>query len=137
MQDRQAKREEHEAAERLARRQELDVIDSIRQAQDRGELVDVRQAVRDGGVGHTPREFVELASARADHEDAMANAREQAAYRKFLAEGGDYADTSAPTPAEVEEHEVMVARAEKFRAGKRERGRLVSNVLARARMDSR
>jgi hypothetical protein len=133
--DRQAARDQQAHAERIAARQEADVVLSIRMAQERGEVVDVRKALRDGGVGHERREFVELASARMDVEDAQERAREQARYRKFLAEGEDYGDTSAPTAAEVAEHEVMVGRAEKFRAGKRERGRLVRNVLAAARMD--
>jgi hypothetical protein len=136
MYDRQSAAEHREQAERLAARREVDVMLSIRQAQDRGELVDIRKALKDGGVGHTPAEFIALASARSDFEDAQERGREQARIRKFLADGdGSWADTSAPTPAEAEEREVMVARAEKFRAGKRERGRMVRNVLAAARMD--
>ena len=67
--DRQAARERHERDEQAAALREANVVASIRAAQERGELVDVRAAYRDGGVGRTPREAIEYASAMGDVED--------------------------------------------------------------------
>jgi hypothetical protein len=133
--ERQSAAEARERAARLAQRQEADVVLSIRMAQERGELVDVRKALRDGGVGHTRREFVEMAAARMDLEDAQERGREQARIRKFLAGEDDYGDSTAPTAAEVVEGEIIAARSAEFRAKRAERGKILRQSRALARMD--
>ena len=134
--DREAAVQEREREVLRAQRREDDIVLSIRQAEERGELVNVRQAIRDGGVGHTRGEFVALASARMDLEDAQERGREQARIRKFLADGdGSWADTSAPTPAESAEMDVNAARAASYRAKRRENGRMLDRARVLARMD--
>ena len=90
---------ERERAQRREELREQAFRASVQQALDRGELVDMR-AMRDGGVGRTPAEVIEHASAQMDMEDARRAAEVRKAFNEFR--GQYYADTSAPSQVELE-----------------------------------
>lgn len=109
---------EQEAArierERAQRREELRgqaFRASVRAAVDRGEIVDMRRAMRDGGVGRTPAEVIEFASAQMDVEDERRAAEVRKAFNEFQSQY--YLDTTAPSPAQKLEAEAGAARAAK------------------------
>ena len=79
-------------------------------------MFSARAALRDG-IGHTPGEFIALTSAQQDLEDARAEAVEAAEFRRWRQERmeGTWADTSAPTEAEVVEQQQEAARTRKYR----------------------
>lgn len=85
--------------------------------------------VHRGNFGHTKDEFVALAEARQDHEDAMLEARQRAAYARWQRENGGYElePTRVERMAEAREErerarveewrpKVMAHRAEQARA---------------------
>jgi hypothetical protein len=119
---REARQAEQVRRELQARREQENITASIQLAFERGEDVDVRRAYADGGVGRTPREAIEYASALGDVDDMREAARQQAAYRKWqLEQSADTsADTSAPTAAQKFETEQMAARAAELRAFSRQ-----------------
>jgi hypothetical protein len=112
--ERDGARQERARAELAAIDEEARVRASIEQAIARGEAVDVRRAYRDGGIGRTPREAIEYASAVADVDDMKMEAIRAKAERDFNAAyyGDAAADTSAPIPVDAETQ----ARADAFRA---------------------
>jgi hypothetical protein len=97
---REAAQEERERAQRVEDFQTRALQGAIAAAIERGEEVSPR-VLRGRGeqLGHTPSEFVALVSAQQDREDAMAQARQQVAYRKWLVEQSDAlsGDTSVHT----------------------------------------
>lgn len=101
---------EHERAERLARNEETRVRASIELAYQRGDHVDVLEAYRAGGVGRTPQEAIEYASALADIDDMKMEAIRRKAEREFNERyfAGAAADMSAPTAEDI----ALKARAE-------------------------
>jgi hypothetical protein len=107
---RQVAAAEREAAVRREHLREQAFRASVRAAWDRGELVDMRQAMRDGGVGRTPQEAIEYASAQMDLADARQEAEQRRAFEKWRA-GQFYGDV--PTPAETVALEEGAARAER------------------------
>jgi hypothetical protein len=113
---RHAVRVERERADRAERAQQAAVRASIALAEQRGEVFSTRAALRDG-IEHTPGEFVALASAQQDLEDARAEALEAAEFRRWQKErqAGTWADTSAPSEAEVAEAEQTAARSRTYR----------------------
>lgn len=135
--DRQSARQERDAQALRAMVEEDRIALSIRMAQDRGEAVDVLQAIRAGGIGRTRVEAITQASAQADAEDARQVAAERAAFRRWQAQqsASTSADLSAPTATEVAEFGQIKARAETYRAKRREEGRLLTRGRRLARMD--
>jgi hypothetical protein len=139
----QEEAEARKAAEELRKREERAeewqtraVTAAIQDAMDRGEEFNPRML--DGrGLGHTPAEFVALVSARQDHEDMQAAARERQAFEawKFQESVGTSADVSAPTPVELAEQATMAARVEAFRARRREQAKVIQAARTLARMD--
>jgi hypothetical protein len=107
----QARKEQRHAERHRERMWEQATRASIQAALDRGEAVDLPQALRDGGVGRTPAEAVEYASAMMDVEDARLAAKVRKEFEQF--QRGYYHDTSAPTPAETVALEEGAARAER------------------------
>jgi hypothetical protein len=109
---RDVEREARRAAERASQFEMRSIQASAVLAEDRGELVNRREALT-RGVGHTPSEFVALCAAEQDLEDLRAEQRERAAFEKWKRDRqeGTWADTSAPTEAEVVEREQTAARA--------------------------
>jgi hypothetical protein len=69
-------------------------------------------------VGHTPREFIELASARADLEDAQRNARRRQALRQagIDSDSGDELDVPQPPAIHAEVAARMASPAESAEA---------------------
>jgi hypothetical protein len=122
--------EEREAKQRVDELRAQAFRASVQEALDRGELVDMRQAMRDGGVGRTPREAIEYASAQMDMEDARRAAEVRKAFNEF--QGEYYADTSAPTPVELE---AGAARADRDR--RNEESARSRRVEARRRVKER
>jgi hypothetical protein len=108
--DRQAAAAEREAAVRRDRLREQAFRASVQAAWDRGELVDMRQAMRDGGVGRTPQEAIEYASAQMDFQDARQEAEQRRVFEKWRAEQF-YGDV--PSAAETVALEEGAARAER------------------------
>jgi hypothetical protein len=115
---REVERETRRAVERVRELEESSIRASIVLAQDRGELVDIRQAYRSGGVGRTVSEARAYFAAQQDLEDARAELLERAEFERWKREqqDGTWADTSAPSEAEVVEAEQTAARARKYRA---------------------
>ena len=93
--DREVAVEERERKQRAEELRQRAFRASVQAALDRGELVDMRRAMRDGGVGRTPAEVIEHASAQMDMEDARRAAEVRKAFNEFR--GQYYADTSAPS----------------------------------------
>jgi hypothetical protein len=108
--ERQAAAAERKAAVRREHLREQAFRASVQAALDRGELVDMRQAMRDGGVGRTPREAIEFASAQMDLEDARQEAEQRRVFETWRAEQF-YGDV--PSPAEQVALEEGAARAER------------------------
>jgi hypothetical protein len=136
--DRQSAVEERARTELAAIDEETRIRLSIEQAIDRGEVFDVRSAYRNGGIGRTRAETVAYASSRMDWEDArQAGMQAKWVQDKCNAEwyGDTSADTSAPSPAEVAEQETMAARAEKYRAKRRDRSETIKHARRLAAMD--
>lgn len=137
--DRQTARQRRERAELLAADEQRRIRASIVEAEARGELVDIRRAIRDGGVGHTPAEFIALVSAQQDREDARraAIARREIARigaDRFYAENS--ADTSAPLEADVAADEALLARGRAVRAERRKMWKVaVAAAAATVRRD--
>jgi hypothetical protein len=99
-----AARADRRRAERAERLREVAVQASIAAAIDAGENVNLRQAMANGGVGHTPAEFIAARAVLMDAEDAHLEAQQAAEYRRWQAEhyAATSADTSAPTAEQVE-----------------------------------
>jgi len=132
----QAAAVERDREVRRAAWEEANVLASIELAQQRamvtGEFIDPRRAYQDGGVGRTVREAVEYFSLLQDVEDQQVEAATRAAQRRlneqFYGEGVSWADTSAPTEAEVEASAAESARSDQQLL---ERGRTVRGRRAR------
>jgi hypothetical protein len=90
---------------------------AIAQAVADGENVNPRLAMQGRGIGHTPREFVEMMTYVQDAEDMQAEARERADYLKWKRDRGESTsgDMSAPTPAEAEANRLDAERSAMWR----------------------
>ena len=75
------------------------------------------RALHGDGVGHEPREFIEMVSAQQDLEDSQAEARDRAAYNRWLVQRSERtsADMSAPSEMDKAELAEWQKRARKFR----------------------
>jgi hypothetical protein len=109
----QQERERREAAEQYQTRA---LQGAIADAVQRGEDIHPR-ALRGEGLGHTPAEFIALASAHMDLEDFQAEAAERRAYQRWQLQrsAAHSGDMSAPSQLQLEEGHQMQARAAKFR----------------------
>ena len=129
----QEDREARQAAEEVRKREER-----AEEWRSRATAAAIQDAVAAGeqfhpgmlagrGLGHTKQEFIALASARQDHEDAIAAAREQAKFRAWQLEqtASVSINTSAPTPAELAEQAQITSRAEAYRARRRDRSETI------------
>jgi hypothetical protein len=114
---REAAKEARERAVRAEAWRERSLQAAIAQAVADGENVNPRLAMQGRGIGHTPREFVEMMAWVQDAEDQREEARERAEYLKWRRDRGESTsgDVSAPTPAEAEANRLDAARYEKYR----------------------
>jgi hypothetical protein len=136
---REAARQERQRQAEAELREQRAYVAAMLAAEERGEFVDVR-AVLGGdftGVGHTRAEFLQLAVAQQDREDALAAAADRRAFEAWQLQrvGGATADTSAPTPAQRAEWEETEQRAASYRARRRERSKTIQAARGLARMD--
>jgi hypothetical protein len=134
-------------AEREVRRalwEEDRVTLSVRMAQERGEVVSVREAYRNGGVAHSHADVIAYAGAAMDREDAQLEAearrRARAIEKRLAAEvqaerEGHYADTSAPTPLQVEQGADMQARIDAREVQKKHDAELIERARRWAARD--
>jgi hypothetical protein len=99
---REVAKEERERAFLRDEEREAAIAASVIQAADRGEVFDLQEALQ-RGIGRTPNEVIEYASAMADIQDMRVAAEKRKLFNEF--EAGFSADMSAPTPAEVAEKE--------------------------------
>lgn len=108
-----------DARERAARFQANSEDFAIRTAIAEG--IPVHEALRGKGVGHTHREFVEIASARQDLEDAQRAARQRQTFNKWQAEQSEQSsgDMTVPDPEPPETAAARARVAERKAATKR------------------
>lgn len=112
----EAAKAQRERTVRAAAWQERQFQEAVRDAILAGDA-DPASALRGRGVGNTPSDFIARASARMDLEDQQAAAEEARAYRQWKAqrEAGTWADTTAPSAAEVQLQAQDQERTAKYR----------------------
>ena len=134
---RERDREARRAAERASLFEQNSIRASIVEAEERGEWFSPRTAWANGGVGRTRGEFLAWIIGQQEAEDARAEwaeRREFEAWRRRRQEGA-YADTTAPSKAEVAEQQQVAARAAEQAAQRHERVVTVRQPRAMARWD--
>jgi hypothetical protein len=134
---RERDREARRAADRAALFEQNSIRASIVEAEERGEWFSPRTAWANGGVGRTRGEFLAWIIGQQEAEDARAEwaeRREFEACRRRRQEGA-YADTTAPSKAEVAEQQQVAARAAEQAAQRHERVVTVRQARAMTRWD--
>jgi hypothetical protein len=130
--DEAAAKAERERTRRAELFQERALQSAIAQAMEAGEHVNPRQAMRGLGIGHTPREFIQMRSAVMDREDAHLELVAHAAFVKWQREqAADMSgDTSAPTKEALEAGHQMQARAKRYREREHDRELVARGIRA-------
>jgi hypothetical protein len=136
----EAARDRDVAAQRMVRAeqwQESALAGAIAMAIERGEDMSNPRRLRGEGLGHTPAEFIALASAEQDRQDAWEAARVGREFERWqLRESASHqVDTSAPTPDEVDARELLTSRTADAVARRRERSKTIQAARRLAAMD--